>query len=324
MEDKELYDFFKGRKQSFDEAPGDALWAKIENGLNEAPQAATDKPGLSLLKKLLIMNVLGVVVAIIWMVAYSPKAGEETAKPQDAGVTGHKSNNTKVVEDATVHSEYDITDTIKKVKLPVLQPGAASLAPTPGVLRPADAVIISKDTLRLTSHAVKMETVSPAGYKPSGEVLQIKENTKIKLTDAPTLKPESIMFGEKLIAKDSLMPQAVLFKADSVKKEKQQNELEVVVLSPGSVRQGTVNEVILTPADSLRSELKVIQTDTKTEPGRVTITIKQALTKEQFDSYTEKVKKESNHKAGTIIIIIAPGHKTFRYKVPKPVGELGP
>lgn len=323
MEDKELYNFFKSRKQSFDEAPGDALWAKIENGLNEAPQAATGKSGLSLLKKLLILPILGVVVAIIWMVAYSPEAGEKTAKPQDAGITNPESNAT-IFEDTAVQDGYNITDTIKKVKLPVLQSGAVNLAPAPVALRPADAVITAKDTLRLKSHAVKMEAVSPEGYKPSEEVFQIKDNAKLKLTDNLNLKPENVVYKGKLIANDSLTPQVISFRSDSLAKEKQENEFEITAVYSSAVRQGTSNEVILTPADSIRSELKVIQTDTKTEPGRITITINQALTKEQFDSYTEKVKKESNHKAGTVIIITAPGHKPFRYKIPKPVGELGP
>src|SRR4051812_14449569 len=118
MKDNELYDFFKDRQQAFDEAPGDGLWAKIENGLEEVPQPDVHKGGLSLFKKLLILPVLGIVVAIIWMVAYNLKAGEETAKPHDARITVNESNSVKTVEDATVKNQYYSTDTIKKIKVP--------------------------------------------------------------------------------------------------------------------------------------------------------------------------------------------------------------
>ncbi|AWH84008.1 hypothetical protein HYN59_02280 [Flavobacterium album] len=320
MKDNELYDFFKDRKQAFDEAPGDALWSRIESGLEKVPQPVAHKGGLSVFKKLLFLPVVGIVAAIVWMVAYNPKNAEETAKPQRIGVTLDESNIVKTVEDAAVNNQYNSTDTIKKIKVPELQT-AVNLAPAHSALRPADAVI-AKDTLRLTSHAVKMEAVTNL----SPQIVQVQEadNTKLKLKDALAFKTKAFFSKEKLRKKESLNPEAVFFYTDSVPKEKQKNEFDITAVYSSAVRQGTANELLITPADSLGSELKVIQTDTKTEPGRTTITIKQAVTDAQFDSFTEKVKKEKTHKPGTLIIITAPGHKPFRYKVPKPVGELGP
>lgn len=47
MKDNELYTFFKERSGSFNEVPGDVLWAKIENGLNNNPKPSkTIRPPL--------------------------------------------------------------------------------------------------------------------------------------------------------------------------------------------------------------------------------------------------------------------------------------
>jgi|GEM_PF-2965901 len=70
MENKNLDNFFKERASQFNEQPGDALWAKIESGLDvPAANKPAAKGGISLGKWLLILSgVAGIIILAIILI----------------------------------------------------------------------------------------------------------------------------------------------------------------------------------------------------------------------------------------------------------------
>lgn len=73
MEDKELYTYFKDRKDAFNEAPGDALWAKIDAGLPNTAMPTTPKSGTLVAGKGLIIAATVISIIITLLVIFIPK-----------------------------------------------------------------------------------------------------------------------------------------------------------------------------------------------------------------------------------------------------------
>jgi hypothetical protein len=354
MKDKEIYDFFKDRKQAFDEAPGDALWARIESGLEDTPPAATQVSGRSLFRKLLILPLLAVIIALGWVI-FKPDNVEGTTGPQNVTVTPEAAGN----ENTGVREAYTITDSVKKKKT-TAPPSDAILNPVPKTPQADNSVVIAKNEIAaFDPDAVRTEaktapgrlniivkqpltkeqfdlfiertmvkngnaygtviTIKAQGHKPFRQVVpqQLQANdARLQVEDTLSMKAEIVYLGTQRSKKDTVKAQfisAPQYKVEPIK-YKQFSEKDTIK-NPEPIR--FVNEVALTKHDSMNVSLKAIKAETKKTKGQVTITVKEHLTKAQFDDLTKKTISESDHPAGTIIIINAPGQKPFRYEVPK-------
>lgn len=112
MQDNELYSYFRERKDSFNEVPGDTLWAKIDAGLSATP-AAPIAAKLTLLKKLVLAATTAITItgAILIYNANTPDAPEKEIPATKTTVT---ETGTQIIAGPVNVTEP--TDTVKKKK----------------------------------------------------------------------------------------------------------------------------------------------------------------------------------------------------------------
>jgi hypothetical protein len=109
MKDNELYTFFKERSSSFDETPADALWAKIEAGLNNKPEPVkTSKPTT-------LLYIIGSLLLVCGILAYFAfgRTDEPTKTKEFIELPAQI---TPIVTTEEIPFEKPTTDTVKKKK----------------------------------------------------------------------------------------------------------------------------------------------------------------------------------------------------------------
>ena len=133
MEDNTIYNYFKTRKHQFDETPGDALWAKIESGLDTT--TTSQGKGFSfktlsfLATALLTIGIAGLAVLNSandikkpaappqedkpGKLVSKPVTAPETVKPADAAVTAGSS---QITAGKPAIMAETVKDTVKKKK----------------------------------------------------------------------------------------------------------------------------------------------------------------------------------------------------------------
>lgn len=138
MSDNELYTYFKGRSCSFDEMPGNALWAKIEDGLNNSP-AASAKP-IALFIKIGIAVLIAGIAAVILLNTFSKQEMAIPIQTKSKTQTPIVIPSAKVIESDEVITPI-LNDTVKKKKK-----GSIGFLPkkhdTIGVLAPSQPTYI--------------------------------------------------------------------------------------------------------------------------------------------------------------------------------------
>lgn len=103
MEDKELYTYFKDRKDAFNEAPGDALWAKIDAGLSNAPMPPTPKSGAIVTGKGLLIVATVVSIVVTLLVSFNPKKEvKQSTLPQQKTISAEQEHIETTTEIDTV------------------------------------------------------------------------------------------------------------------------------------------------------------------------------------------------------------------------------
>lgn len=113
MSDNELYTYFKGRSDSFDEMPSDVLWAKIEGGLNNSP-AASAKP-IALFIKIGLAVLIAGIASVILLTTFSKQDIAIPVQTEDKIQTPPAIPSAKAIEtDEVIAPAFN--DTVKKKK----------------------------------------------------------------------------------------------------------------------------------------------------------------------------------------------------------------
>ncbi len=103
MSDKELYTYFKDRRASFEETPGDLLWNKIEQRLN-SPDTPSNKSGNVFFTGLAIVAVLAIGFVLLSQVRNDDDApvSKENKANKTVPYKEIKANNTNIISKDTV------------------------------------------------------------------------------------------------------------------------------------------------------------------------------------------------------------------------------
>lgn len=186
MEDKELYEFFRSRKNTFDREPSESLWKKIDKGLTN-PTPAASKP--LWLKSWIVLPAMACITIVAFYVYKTRGAATDLPVPgsvEDIRISVPESEADQIVESEIQMSGPNATDTVRKKK-------------TVGVLKKQDAALSEKnhefvvapprfralnqqntdsqmDTVRVNTNNLVTETVITKG--------RIVVTTKEKLTTA--------------------------------------------------------------------------------------------------------------------------------------------
>ena len=203
MEDKELYSFFKEKSSAFNESPDDALWEKIESGINTAPFSAVPKPFFTLKSALLLFTAVLVTGIAAWVAintnreqaAPKPQVQKTIMNPVEESVVEASPKDvdaiTAVLTKSLTADEVSVqpvTDTIKKKKIkPELNQEEKPVTvqqPTNGYIKFMQTTPRIKDTV-LTLKNIKLITNKTA----SGTiVVEVKDKLPKPLFDSLKLK----------------------------------------------------------------------------------------------------------------------------------------
>lgn len=158
MTDNELFNHFKSRSISFDEMPGDALWAKIESGLENTKSSA--KPNTLLLIICGIVLVAGISFYALF------KTDKENIPLPARPHTIHETavDNPTIAPEATTPVEFTVstaTDSVKKIRIRVINTSDTKTIPF--------TQIIKKDSVNQDIIAPK--TVDIKVQTPPGKVI---------------------------------------------------------------------------------------------------------------------------------------------------------
>jgi len=107
MEDKELYTYFKDRKDAFNEAPNDALWAKIDAGLSNTMPTTPKSGSIIAGKGLLIAATVVSIVVTLLVVLIPKKEVKQSTLPQQKTI---------ITEQEHIETTTEI-DTVKPKKV---------------------------------------------------------------------------------------------------------------------------------------------------------------------------------------------------------------
>ncbi len=145
MTDNELFNHFKSQSSCYDEIPGNALWAKIENGLKN------DKPAAKQNTLLAVICGLVLVTAIVLYAIFTTDKEDKLlpAPPQPKAET--------VVEKPVT----TITDSVKKIHIKIINTSEKKTIPF--------AQIIKKDSVKQNITAPK--TIEIKVQTPPGKVI---------------------------------------------------------------------------------------------------------------------------------------------------------
>lgn len=113
MQDNELYNYFRERKHTAEEMPQDALWTKIDAGLNAAPTAAT--ASASAIKTITIIAIAGIAITTAVLV-YNNKPSFMQDKPKETILPAPATESHEVTVSETVTAEFQDTVNKKKTK----------------------------------------------------------------------------------------------------------------------------------------------------------------------------------------------------------------
>ena len=124
MENNEIYNFFKARKHTFDETPGNALWARIESGLNTP--VTPSGSGFSFKTLLFLATAIGVVGIAGAVVLNNDNAIEKPLEP--ARVNEHGKIEAKPVVVPEVVKAPDIVITAEASPITITEPEITATA----------------------------------------------------------------------------------------------------------------------------------------------------------------------------------------------------
>ena len=140
MQDKDIYTFFKARKHMFEEAPGDAIWARIESGLDTS--ASSSGKGFSF-KTLLFWATALLTIGITGLVVFNDEAYERPAS--SARENKHKKIEAKPI---LVPEAVKIPDAVMTTKA------------TPNTAVESKVIVIAKDTVKKKKPYVAFQKIT--------------------------------------------------------------------------------------------------------------------------------------------------------------------
>lgn len=292
MQDNELYNYFRERKHTAEEMPQDALWTKIDAGLNAAPTAA--KASVTAVKAITIAAIAGITITTAVLV-YNNKPSVMQEKPKQTVLPAPATELHEVTVSETVTAEFQDTVNKKKIKksnrivsfrkikdtiktkpatinFKALHTADSVIKTKPAVLTQQYGTTIKISTKEILSKAAfdtlvaqslktyrtqsgKILVIMADGHKPYRKVIGVlKETDLVKIKG---LKPVTDTIKPINFSMKSLTDSSNTFFTDS-------NIIEAYGYSEGKVYYGDQVEVQPQYPDSVKAFYNLIQSGIKT------------------------------------------------------------
>ena len=168
MEDKELFDFFKSRSQAFNEAPGNALWTKIEAQMLLEPAKPLNEKATLFTKKLFLFIAAVAIIAAVFFMLSQKEVPVVIINKEIKTAPGQVVYENDTVKKKAAQKQY-INFAPKKVeKGRTAVAGTAPKVIEDGIISPPafakiDSKRLDKDTIKFDLNTVKMTTQTPPG-----------------------------------------------------------------------------------------------------------------------------------------------------------------
>lgn len=253
MQDNELYNYFRERKHTAEEMPQDALWTKIDAGLNAVPTAAT--ASISAIKAIIIAaaGITITTAALITLNRNETKAPvkydetttlprehihdkttervqlQDTVKPKRVKAADEKKKNSKKFTALPFrvyqkNGALNVKDSIKTSNVIIKNYGSTIKISTKEKLTKIQFdSLVTKALQTYKDEKGKILVVNAIGFTPFRKLIEYKTLIDSNLNDSLLIKQEDFKF---IIPKDSLSKIIIpaYYKTDTIQKNKKKRK----------------------------------------------------------------------------------------------------